>query len=221
MKKVIIFGVGEFGRLACFYLNKDSSYQVAAFTAHQEYITEREIYGLNVVPFEQLTKTHPPEEYLLFIAVGYSRLNKARAEIYAVGKTNGYSFISYFNSKATQWGEIEIGDNCFIFENNVIQPFVKIGNDTIIWSGNHIGHNVAIGRHCFIASHAVIAGNVKIGDYCFIGINATIREGICVASGCLIGAGAVILSDTKENEIYAVKGTEPAVINSAQFRGFK
>lgn len=221
MKKVVIFGVGEFAQIAFLYLSKDSTYEVAAFTVHEKYMKEMKVCGLDVIPFEQLTKTYPPEEYLLFIAVGYSRLNKVRAEIYNSCKNNGYSFISYLNSKATEWGSIEIGSNCFIFENNVIQPFVKIGSDTIIWSGNHIGHNTTIGNHCFIASHAIIAGNVKIGDYCFVGINATIREGVSIASGCLIGAGAVILSDTKENEIYAVKGTKPASINSKQFKGFK
>lgn len=69
-----------------------------------------------------------------------------------------------------------MGDNCFVFENQTIQPFVKIGNDVIIWSGNHIGHHSMIGDHCFISSHVVISGNVKIEPYCFLGVNSSIRD---------------------------------------------
>src|SRR5579864_7289037 len=201
MKKVVLFGTGDFARVACVYLRMDSPYEVAAFTANENRITERRLLDLDVVPFETIERTHPPDEFAMFVAIGFKRVNKARAEIYDQCKAKGYELITYINSKAIQWGDIAVGDNCFIFENNVLQPFVRIGNDVIIWSGNHIGHDSAIGDHCFIASHAVISGNVKIGSHCFIGVNATFRDGITVGSECVIGAGAVILKDTKRGEV--------------------
>lgn len=220
MRKVVIFGTGGFGRIASVYLSKDSAYDVAAFTVHERYIRERQLLGIDVVPFERIEQTHPPDRFAMLVAIGFKNLNKLRAEIYALCKSKGYELISYINSKATHWGEIELGDNCFIFENNVIQPFVKIGNDVIIWSGNHIGHDSSIGDHCFIASHAVISGNVKIGPYCFIGVNATLRDGITVAAECVIGAGAIILKDTKERGIYASRNTKLAPLTSSQLKGF-
>ena len=221
MKRVVIFGTGDFARVAFVYLSKDSVYEVAAFTVDEEYITEGKIHGLDVVPFEGIVNTHPPERFAMFVAIGFRRVNKARAEVYDRCREKGYELISYISSKALQWGEIEVGDNCFIFENNVIQPFVKIGNDVIMWSGNHIGHHSSIGDHCFIASHAVISGRVKIGPYCFIGVNATLSDGITVASECVIGAGAIILKDTKAQEVYAAKNTEPADIISPGLKSFK
>jgi sugar O-acyltransferase (sialic acid O-acetyltransferase NeuD family) len=221
MKKVVIFGIGDFARVAYVYLMKDSPHEIVGFTVHENYITENKILGLDVIPFERLEKSHPPEKFAMFIAVGYRRVNMARAEIFDICKSKGYELITYINSKTTHWGEIQVGSNCFIFENNVIQPFVKIGNDVIIWSGNHIGHHSQIGDHCFIASHAVISGNVKIGPYCFVGVNATFRDGINVAPKCIIGAGAVILKDTQEQGVYAVKSTERASIVSSRVRMFK
>ncbi len=221
MKKIVVFGIGDLAHMAHVYLTKDSPYEIGAFTVHEKYISESKVLGVDVVPFEQLEKTHPPEEFAMFVAVGYKRVNIARAEIYNLCKNKGYELISYINSKATHWGEIEIGDNCFIFEENVIQPFVKIGNNVIIWSGNHIGHHSRIGDHCFIASHAVISGNVTIGPYCFVGVNATFKDGITVAPKCVIGAGAVILKDTRAQGVYAVNGTEPASIISSQLKMFK
>jgi sugar O-acyltransferase (sialic acid O-acetyltransferase NeuD family) len=137
-------------------------------------------------------------------------VNKARAGVYERCKDRGYELISYVNSRATRWGALEIGDNCFVLEENVIQPNVRIGDDVILWSGNHVGHDSEIGDHCFIASHAVISGNVRIGPYCFVGVNATVRDGVTVAPECVIGAGAVIMRDTERGGVYSVRGTQAA-----------
>ena len=221
MKKVVIFGTTYFGRLALVYLSKDSPYEVAAFTVNEDYITDKKFMGLDVAPFENVEEAYPPDQYSVFVAVGYKRVNKARAKIYKACKQKGYELISYINSKAIHWGEIEVGDNCFIFENNVIQPFVSIGNNVIMWSGNHVGHDSTIQDHCFIASHAVISGNVTIGPYCFVGVNATFRDGVKVAPECVIGAGALILRDTKPREVYAGRHTEPKSILSTELESFK
>ena len=50
------------------------------------------------------------------------------------------------------------GDNCFILEDNTVQPFVTIGNNVTLWSGNHIGHDSVIEDDCFISSHVVVSG---------------------------------------------------------------
>ena len=218
--KVVIFGLGDFARIASVYLSKDSPHEVVGFTANERYIDKPELLGKKVVPFERIEEYFPPDEYSMLVAIGFKRVNKARAEVYTLCKNKGYELISYINSKVTHWGEIEVGDNCFIFENNVIQPFVNIGNDVIIWSGNHIGHDARIGDHCFIASHAVISGNVKIGPYCFVGVNSTFRDGITVAPECVIGAGAIIMKDTVEKGVYKGRATEAGPNKSTELKGF-
>jgi len=218
MKKVVIFGTGDLAQVAHFYLTHDSPYEIVAFTANRDYIKEDRMFNLPLVPFEEIEEKYPPNKFGMFIAIGYKNVNKLRARIYLEAKEKGYELISYINSKVIKWEDTEIGDNCFIFENQVIQPFVKIGSDVIIWSGNHIGHHSIIGDHCFITSHVVISGNVKIGPYCFIGINATIRDGITIARDCVIGAGSLILRDTKEREVYTAKSAELRSIDSSKLK---
>ena len=218
MEKVIIFGTGSFAKVAHFYLTNDSPYEVVAFTANKNFIQEKELLGLPVIPFEEIEKSYPPDNVKMLIAIGYRNVNKLRAEKYNEAKSKGYELITYVNSKATHWGDTEIGDNCFILENQTIQPFVKIGNDVIIWSGDFIGHNSVIGDHCFICPHVVIAGYVKIEPYCFLGVNATIRDGITIARECVIGAGAVILKDTKEKGVYVGKAAELYINDSSKLR---
>jgi sugar O-acyltransferase (sialic acid O-acetyltransferase NeuD family) len=206
---VVLFGLGDFARVARVYLAEDSPHDVVAFTANERYIEDGELDGIPVVPFESLTETHPPSRCSMFVAIGFSGVNRARREVYERCKELGYELITYVNSKATYWGELEIGDNCFVFEENVIQPNVRIGNDVILWSGNHIGHDSTIEDHVFIASHAVISGNVTIGESSFVGVNATFRDAITVAPRCVIGAGALVMKDTVEGGVYSVRGTEP------------
>jgi sugar O-acyltransferase (sialic acid O-acetyltransferase NeuD family) len=203
-KKVVLFGTGDCACVASVYLAKDSPFEVVAFTVHEAYRTMSELLGKPVVPFEQLTELYPPDQFAVFVAMGFSRLNKPRAEVYDACKSRGYELITYVNSRAAVWGEHEIGDNCFVFEQNVIQPFVRIGNNVILWSGNHIGHHAVIGDHCFIASHVVISGNAKIGPNCFLGVNATIRDGVSIGAESVIGAGALVLKDVPPQSV--VKG---------------
>lgn len=221
MKPVVIFGTGDYARVAAVYLQEDSPYEVAGFTVHREYIKAPELNGLPVFPFEDLVRTHPPETYAMFVAVGFKRVNKARAEVYGACKSLGYELISYICSQATQWGHIEIGENTFVFEENVIQPFAKLGNNVVLWSGNHIGHDAVVGDHCFVASHAVISGNVTIGARTFVGVNATVRDGVRIARDNVIGAGALILADTEPGEVYAGHGTKALSIQSDQLKSFK
>jgi sugar O-acyltransferase (sialic acid O-acetyltransferase NeuD family) len=217
---VVLFGVGDFAQVAAEYLRHDSPHEVVAFTVHERFISAPELMGVPVVPFERIVETHPPSECAMFVAIGFSGVNKTRREVYEQCKVKGYELISYVCSRAIHWGELDLGDNCFVFEANVIQPFVRIGSNVILWSGNHIGHHTRIGDHCFIASHVVISGGVTIGEETFVGVNATFRDGVVVAPRCVIGAGALIMKNTEEGGVYAVPGTEPRTTKSWELKGF-
>ena len=220
MKKVVIFGTGAFAEVAYFYFKNDSQFEIVAFTENKEFMKKEKLFDLPIIPFEEIENIYPPSQYQLFIAVVYTKMNKIREKIFNEAKSKKYTLVSYVNSKAIIWEKIDIGENCFILENVVIQPFVKIGNNVIMWSGNHIGHHSKIADHCFITSHVVVSGNVQIGERCFLGVNSTIRDGIKIAKDCLIGAGTIILKDTKEKEVYKVKSTEPLQIKSDELKGF-
>jgi sugar O-acyltransferase (sialic acid O-acetyltransferase NeuD family) len=220
MAEVVIFGVGDFARIAAVYLREDSEHDVVAFAVDERYIEEPQLLGLPVVPAERLAESHPPDRYKAFVAIGFSKVNRSRAAVYDRLKAAGYELVTYVHSSVHRWDETTFGDNCFVFEENVVQPFVRVGNDVILWSGNHIGHDSTIGNHCFIASHAVISGNCRIGDYCFVGVNATFRDGVTVAPRCVIGAGALIMKDTEEGGVYSVRGTEPHEKKSWDLKGF-
>jgi sugar O-acyltransferase (sialic acid O-acetyltransferase NeuD family) len=215
-----VFGIGDFARIAEQYLRLDSPHEVSAFTVHGEYVDRKELSGLPVIPFEELLEQYPPGEASMLVAIGFSKVNESRAAVYDECKRRGYELITYVSSKAMFWPNVPIGDNCFVFEANVVQPGVRMGNDVVLWSGNHIGHDVEIGDHCFIASHVVVSGNVSIGHHCFLGVNATIRDGVSIAPRTVVGAGALIMKDTEEGAVHSVRGTPPHELKSWELPNF-
>lgn len=218
-KEVVIFGTSNFAEIADVYLTEDSPHKITAFTVHDRYIQDRQFRGKIVTPFEDLINSYPPDSYAMFVAIGFSKLNRARTAVYERCKALGYEMIRYINSKAVHWGEIKIGDNVFILEQNVIQPFVEIGNNTVLWSGNHIGHHSRIGNNVFIASHAVVSGNCRIGDNCFLGVNATVADGVTIAPFSFIGMSAVIAKDTVEKGVYKGSKSMHEQYTTDQMRG--
>ncbi len=203
MAKVIIFGIQDFASLAHFYLKRDTNHEVVAFSVHRQYLPATpEFEGLPIVPFEEIEKVYPPSEYEFFAPMSHRKMNRLRAEIYQAIKAKGYRCISYISSKATVWMPEWIGENCFILEDNTIQPFVRIGNNVVLWSGNHLGHHGTIADHVLFTSHVVLSGHCHVGAYSFFGVNATLRDGLTIAEGSLIAMGAVVTKDTEPWGVY-------------------
>jgi len=217
-KEIVVFGSGDIAQLAHYYFRTDSEYTVKAFTVDSEFIKEATFCNLPVVAFENVEEVYPPNKYSFFVALSYSKLNSIRKQKYLEAKHKGYQLVSYISSRATVLNDGQIGENCFIFEDNTIQPFVRIGSNITLWSGNHIGHHSTINDHTFIASHVVISGGVNIGEQCFIGVNATLRDHITIGDKSVIGAGTLLLKSTEEDSLYIGTASTPAPIKSSKLK---
>jgi sugar O-acyltransferase (sialic acid O-acetyltransferase NeuD family) len=209
MARLVIFGAGDIARLAHHYFTHDSEHEVVAFVVDRQYRTADTFLGLPVVDAEDVTQRFPPAEFDLFVALSYAKTNAVRADKYAFAKAAGYRLASYGSSRCTYLAQTPPGDNCFILEDNTIQPFVTIGSNVTLWSGNHIGHDSTIEDHCFIASHVVVSGHVRVGTRSFVGVNATLRNNITIAPETIVGAGAVIMKDTRPKGVYLAERAKP------------
>lgn len=217
LKKLVILGDGAFAELAYEYFTHDSEYEVLGFAVEQAFITRQSLFNLPVMAFESLENSFDPETTFFYAALVYNQLNRLRERLFLVAKAKGFKPASYISSRAFIWHNVEIGEHCFIFEDNTVQPFVKIGDNNILWSGNHIGHHSLLGNHCFIASHVVISGFCEVADHVFIGVNATIANNIKIAEDNWIGPSVTILKDTEANLIFKGEQPEPAKISATRF----
>jgi len=202
MEDIVIFGSGDIAQIANYYFKIDSNYKVVAFTVDRAYITEPEFEGLPVIPLDEMPVKYPSTKFKMFIAVSYANLNKLREEKYHEVKKMGYELVSYISSRCSYLSPYPHGDNCFIFEDNTIQPFVKIGNNVTLWSGNHIGHHSIIHDHNFISSHVVVSGHCVINSNSFIGVNSTLGHKVEIGKENIIGAGSIITKSTGFGEVY-------------------
>lgn len=199
-KKLVLVGDSAFAEIAYEYFTHDSEYQVVAFAVEREYLRRGELFGVPVVPFEELPERFAPGEHEFYAALVYTQGNALRTRLYESAKEMGYRPASYVSPHAFVWRNVKLGEHCFIFENNVIQPFATIGRNVVLWSGNHIGHHSTIGDHCFLSSHVVVSGFCNIGPSCFFGVNSSVANNTNVGAGCLVGAGALILGDVDDGE---------------------
>jgi len=202
MAKIVIFGAGGLAILAHYYFSLDSDYEVAAFTVDQAYRRQDTFLDLPLVDFQTVASLYPPASHNMFIALGYSRMNKLSAEKYFEAKELGYELVSYVSSRCILLTDYPLGDNCFVGPGTIIQPFARIGSNVRLLPGSHISHHVVIEDHCYVSPNAMVLGNAHICSYCFIGASATVRNGITVAPETLMGTGALVMEDTVEKGVY-------------------
>jgi sugar O-acyltransferase (sialic acid O-acetyltransferase NeuD family) len=206
-EELAIFGAGTLARLAHGYFARDTAFHVAAYTVHRNHLDAGRLDGMPVVPFDEFVDLYPPSKCSIFVAVGYKRVNRLRAEIFEECRGLGYSMPALVSSRAHCWPDLKIGQNCLVFDGTVIEPNVELGDDVIVWSGTQLSHDVSIGDHCFLGPNAVVLGDVVIGARSFIGGNATVHNGVTIAPDCVIGAGTVIKKNTSPGDIYSVEHT--------------
>lgn len=211
--KVVLFGHTEMARMTHFYLTHDSPHEVVAFTVDAAKVGEDSLFGLPIVPFEEVQVTYPPADYRMAVPIAFTRVNRLRAAKYSEAKAKGYELISYVSSKAATWPGLAFGDNCFIYENSAIGPYATIGNDVVI-AGSSIAHDAVIGDHAFLAAHAVVLGAVTIGPYSILGANSTCRHGITIGEACVVGAGAVVNKSIPDRAVYVSRPAEPLAKSS-------
>lgn len=216
-KKLLIIGDSAFAEVAYECFTHDSDYEVVGFSVESAYLQNQDKFGLPVVPFERVEEYFDPREVWVYSALVYSQLNRLRTRLYEAAKAKGYRPASYVSSRAFVWHNASIGEHCFIFEDNTIQPFVKIGNNVVLWSGNHIGHHSVVRDNCFIASQAVISGFCDIGRNTFIGVNATLANNVTIGEDNWIGIGVTIVHDTAANSLFKGVQPEPAKISALRF----
>lgn len=218
MGDIVLFGGGPITDVALVYLEKFSDHRVVGFTVDEEYRRGDTLHGRPLVSWPQLEERFPPDEVQLLGPISYRRLNELRKDRYLEGKARGYEFASFIHPDCDILTD-EIGENCFILEHNVIQPFARVGNNVVMWSTNHIGHHVTVGDHCFFTSYSGVAGATTIGERCFIGGRVAVGDNLTVGDGCLLSIGAIVATSVPPNSIVfgpraTIKPADPAALQA-------
>ena len=110
-----------------------------------------------------------------------------------------HSVLHVFNFRQLPKAGIEIGEDCFIGEFNVIrgQGGVKIGNG--VYTGPMV--QIVAVNHVFsnpdrpIREQGITAHGIVIEDDVWLAANVVVVDGVTIGKGSIIGAGAVVTTD--------------------------
>ncbi len=196
-KKVIIYGIGKLAEYAAYVFKEDSNFNVIGYCIEEDYLKSHPELS-NIQSFENITSELLKTDTFLFIAVGN---NIIRERIFSIAKQNRFKFATYVSSRASTWENLKIGENCFIGEGSIIQPFVEIKNNSFLF-GARLGHHCVIGENVLL-SGPTLGGNVKIGDYSFIGLNSVIQQNIQIGKKNIIGMGVAITKSTLDHSVFS------------------
>lgn len=211
---LVIYGNGQMAEVAYARFQRDPCYRMAGFTVDASHLFATTMFGLPVVPFEEIERDFPAATVRLFIAVGPVRNNRVRAERFAQAKKMGYRFVSFVSPHALVDAEVRLGENCSIGENAIVMPFSQIGDDVRIGTASVVGHHCVLEDHCYLAVSCVLAGSVRVGARAFLGAGATVRDGVSIGEACVIGAGATIVRDTAPGSVHVAPDSVHLPISS-------
>ena len=219
--KIIIYGNSDFAELMYYYFTTDSVYEVVGFCVDKGYIKSDKFLNIPLVPFETVEDTFPPNEYKMFVAVGYKNM-RLRKELYKKTIRKGYNHINYISSKAILDKSNIIGKNNAILHNVVLEPFCKIGNNNVINTNVIICHHAEVMNDCFIAAKALVGGFTIIKNNCFLGFSSTILQKLVIEDETLVAASSVVNRNSSKYDFLAgipAKSMSQHEVNGIEIKG--
>lgn len=199
MQKIVIFGCTDFSELVGYYLEQDTRYSLIGYAVDRKHIYEHK-FSKDVIPFEDLQKVLPNNDFRILLTVGYNNMNEDRRQIATRIKLAGYNLASFISRDANVEAEC-MGEGTIILPGCVVQPFCRLGDGNLFESGCTISHHAIIGDYNFFAPAVALAGQVHVGSNCFLGNNCTVKNGVSISDRALIGAGAYVAHDISADTV--------------------
>lgn len=198
--KIAIFGTGGFGRetLLCIMdvldTQKKNAKDYVLFVVDDEYLSEKEIMGINVIPFS----TFNPNNYLAFISLGDPKLREIIKNRFP--SNTKYATIVHPTATVSDW--VKLDEGTIITAGSILTCNIEMGKHVHINLHTTIGHDCIIGDYFTSAPAVNISGNCKIGKNVYMGTNAAIKNGISICDNAIIGMGAIVVKNIVEEGTY-------------------
>ncbi len=218
MAEIVIFGAGKVADVLYRHIMHAGEHNVVAFTVDADYIPAGgTFHGKPVVAFESVAAAYPPARFKMIVVLGYHELNAVRKAKYEAAKARGYELISYVSPRAGVGDWLQMGDNCIILDNAVIEPGVRLGNNVVIWSGVLVGHHSTIEDHAWIAGNATFGGSTVLGALSFVGLGAIVGHEVELGEQTLVSAGALVMKCSDPKAVFIEANTPQFRLDSERF----
>lgn len=209
MKKLLIFGTGDFADIVAYVLTKKLGREIEAYMVHGKYLSradgekDRALYGMEGKPlfaFESIEERYPKEEYEVVICTIGKQMFNQREEIFRQVKKMGYEMPNVIDPSASIDTE-EIGEGNIILANSSIEAHCRIGDGNIIWQNVVLPHHNQVGDFNNLAPSVSLSGYSKIGSHCFVGNNVCIKNRTELSDYVYVGAGSYVSKSIAPHQV--------------------
>ncbi len=208
MKKLIIIGVGGFGREVAWLVERINkvkpTWDLLGFVDDNE-----ELHGTTVGGYKVLGNC----DYLIntdiyaICAIGSSRIRKKIIE-----KLVGIKFAVLIDPSTIVSKNVTIGEGTIICAGTIMTIDIEIGCHVIINLDCTIGHDSVLNDFVTLYPSVNVSGNTILEECVEIGTGTQIIQRIRVGYSTIIGAGSVVIRDIPAN--CTAVGTPSKIIKS-------
>lgn len=196
MDKIVIVGVGGFGREVAWLIERINSvkptWELVGFVDDNKALMGDNISGYPVVGDSEWLNNQPDDMYTV-CAIGSSNIRKK-----VIQKLSNVKFATLIDPKVEMSNTVEIGEGTIICAGTVLTIDVSLGNHVIINLNCTIGHDVTIRDYVTIYPSVNVSGNTYIQKNVEIGTGSQIIQGLEIGRNTIVGAGSVVVRDIPE-----------------------
>lgn len=162
------------------YGSKDFAATVAELVRHCGHEVVGMVDDYNTGPgilgnFDAVTRTHPPTEFCIAMAIGYSNI-PARWAAWKRVRSAGYRAPALIHPRAYVADTARIGEGAMVMVGAIVDVRAEICDLVVLWPGACINHDVNIGPNTFISPNATLCGFAQVGAHSFVGAGAVIVD---------------------------------------------
>ncbi len=197
MKKAIILGAGQLGRLIAELLKRCGEFECLGFLDSAPSMQDQKVVGIPVLGGDDYLEKLRGQVDAVFIAIADS--SRRKAMLYTAREL-GFSVPNIIDPSANLASDVRLGEGVLVSMGATVLNATAIGDGVIVGTGVTILHDVEIGAFCTIGGGALVGAGTKIGDQAFIGVGAVIASGgYNIGDHAKLAAGAVALKDLPKN----------------------
>ncbi len=205
--KILLYGIGSLGEKIYEYNKRDQLFDIVAFIDDKEDI-DVTYCGLPVFNYAQCKERFNPEEYKIFVSIGYVRCSYYRELVFKKVFMDGYDLVNYVSPNAICWNGSLVGKNIFVADSVFVGHGSKIHNGVILYEACTLSHDAQIMSNCFLSLRVAMGGHTRIGNNTFIGLNTTVKDNVTIGAYNIVGCGANVI---KSSDDYCVIIGNPGI----------
>lgn len=215
VKKLVIFGAGDFGREIMYAAreSKEEIFETIAFVVDEHVGSQigGKLEGIEIISLNDATKRLDDETYFI-IGIGNAPVRKKVFEEISV-VAPGAKFATIVHNSAVIMPNVVIEEGVFVGTHTTVAVGSHLKRHSAINQNVSIGHDTVVGEYSVVSPGCVLSGRTKIGCTSFLGSNVVTYPKVSIGSFCSVSASTVVARNLKDKNKLILRQSAMALPN--------